>query len=143
MGAAVRLSTFDNPINPFDDFSKWYWWDTVMLHHNTCEVLDKEARTSEQFSEAENRAEIERAIDDIIAHDMTGILICLLELKRSPNEPMPKDSDHFEDTSSKRACIRHKNVGRGSSKKHPLSESRRSLKILRRYFLENNSVFPL
>lgn len=82
---AIMLSTYDNPINPFDDFAKWYWWDTVMLHYNTCEVLDKEAKTSGQFSEAENRAEIERAIDDIIAHDETGMRCKVIE-----GQPMPQ-----------------------------------------------------
>ena len=84
MGAAIRLSTYDNPINPFEDFARWYWWDTVVLHYNTCEVLDSEAKTSDQFSMAENRAEIERAIDDIIAHDATGMRCKVVE-----GQPLP------------------------------------------------------
>lgn len=84
--ASVRLSTFDNPYDPFADFYKWYVWDE--LHgYNSCGYLDKIARTSNQFSDYENSEEIERAIDEIIANDFTGMRCKVIDGK-----PLPKRS---------------------------------------------------
>ena len=41
--------------------------------YNTCEYLDRIARTSEQFSDEENDLEIERAIDEIIKYDFMNV----------------------------------------------------------------------
>ena len=40
---------------------------------NTCALLGRIARTSDQLSDAENDAEIERAIDNIIKYDVEKI----------------------------------------------------------------------
>lgn len=94
MGAAIRLSTYDNPYDPFEDFERWYIWDT-MSGYNSCEYLDRIARTSNQMSERENQREIERAIDDIIAHDVTGMRCRVIEGKPLPvlkrKEPPEKE----------------------------------------------------
>lgn len=82
--ANVRLSTFDNPYNPFDSFYDWLLWDE--LHgYNSCGYLAKIARTSNQFSDYENEQEVERAIDDIIAHDVTG-----MRCKVTEGAPLPR-----------------------------------------------------
>lgn len=82
--AAVRLSTFDNPYDPFKDWYKWYVWD-VTNGWNSCEYLDRIARTSDLFTDHENRKEIERAIDEILANDLTGMRCKVVEGK-----PLPK-----------------------------------------------------
>lgn len=66
----TMLSTVDNEYNPFEDFDLWYNRD-LELGYNSCCVLDRFAKTSDQLSEADYLLEIERAIDDIISHDMT------------------------------------------------------------------------
>lgn len=66
--ANVALTTFDNPFDPFKQFDSWFLFD-VEKGHNTCSLLGRIARTSEQFSEEENDAEVERAIDEIIKQD--------------------------------------------------------------------------
>ena len=66
--AKVRLTTFDNPFDPFKQFDSWFLFD-VEKGHNTCSLLGRIARTSEQLSEEENDAETERAIDEIIKYD--------------------------------------------------------------------------
>lgn len=68
------LSTKDNPYNPFEQFDQWYTFD--MDHgYSSCSFLDRIARTSDQLSEEENDAEIERAIDEIIKYDPLNIYI--------------------------------------------------------------------
>lgn len=66
------LTTFDNPYDPFDQFDSWYQFDTSK-GYNTCCYLDRIAHTSDQLSDKENEAEIERAIDEIIKYDFMNI----------------------------------------------------------------------
>lgn len=72
MESLCRLTTFDNPFDPFEQFTQWYLFD-VEKGYNTCAYLDRIARTSEQFTEQENEQEIERAIDEIIKYDFRNI----------------------------------------------------------------------
>lgn len=66
------LTTIDNPYNPFDDFDHWFMYD-VTHGYNSSGLLGRVARTSDQFSDEENNAEIERAIDSIIKYDFQNI----------------------------------------------------------------------
>jgi len=66
------LTTFDNPYNPFEQFTSWFLFD-VEKGYNTCAYLARIARTSDQLSEEENELEIERAIDEIIKYDFRNI----------------------------------------------------------------------
>lgn len=54
------LTTFDNPFNPFDDFEIWYKTDMI-LGHDCCGTLAREAATSEIFSDAVNEKYIDEA----------------------------------------------------------------------------------
>ena len=67
-----RLTTIDNPYNPFTQFLKWFLFDTEK-GYNSCGYLARIARTSEQFTEEENNQEIERSIDEIIANDFMNV----------------------------------------------------------------------
>ena len=66
------LTTIDNPCDPFDNFTEWFLYD-VEKGYNSCAYLARIARTSEQLSDGENAAEIERAIDEIIKYDFLNI----------------------------------------------------------------------
>jgi hypothetical protein len=66
------LTTVDNPYNPFEDYDNWLMFD-MENGYNSCAYLARIARTSDQFSEEENDREVERAIDEIIAHDFMNI----------------------------------------------------------------------
>jgi len=66
------LTTVDNPFDPFKQFDSWFLFD-VEKGYNSCEYLGRIARTSEQLSDVENDAEIERAIDEIIKYDPLNI----------------------------------------------------------------------
>ena len=66
------LTTFDNPYDPFEQFTSWFLFD-IEKGYNTCSYLGRIARTSDQLSEEENELEIERAIDEIIKYDFRNI----------------------------------------------------------------------
>jgi hypothetical protein len=72
MNGAFALTTFDNPYDPFEQFTSWFLFD-VEKGYNTCAYLARIVRTSEQLSDEENNSEIERAIDEIILYDFRNI----------------------------------------------------------------------
>ena len=75
---ACALSTADNPFNPLTDFENWYRFD-VDKGYNTCGVLARFIETSDQFTDAENAYETERAIDKIVSTDPTNRFIKIKE----------------------------------------------------------------
>ena len=66
------ITTFDNPYDPASDFVHWFLFDCEK-GYNTCAYLARIAKTSDQLSDVENEAEIERAIDEIIKYDFMNI----------------------------------------------------------------------
>ena len=57
----VALTTFDNPYDPFDDFTSWFLFD-VQKGYNSCAYLARIAKISDELSEKEIDEEIEKAI---------------------------------------------------------------------------------
>ena len=72
------LTTFDNPFDPFEQFTSWFLFD-VEKGYNSCEYLARIAKTSDQFTDKENEKEIERAIDEIIKYDFMNLYIKVTE----------------------------------------------------------------
>ena len=72
MASKCMLTTFDNPYNPFDEFTSWFMFDEEKGYHS-CAYLVRIAKTSEQLSDEENAQEIEREIDEIIKYDFQNI----------------------------------------------------------------------
>ena len=66
------LTTIDNPFDPFEDFTSWFLFD-VGKGYNSCSYLARIAKISDDMTEQEVSAEIERAIDEIIKYDFMGI----------------------------------------------------------------------
>ena len=66
------LTTIDNPLDPFEQFTSWFLFD-VEKGYNTCSRLARIANISDELSEKEVDEEIERAIDEIIKYDFTNI----------------------------------------------------------------------
>ena len=68
-----RLTTIDNPYNPFTDFEQWFMFD-VEKGYNTCGHLARlTANISDELTEQETTREINRAIDEIIKYDFMNI----------------------------------------------------------------------
>ena len=72
MSNDVMLTTYDNPFNPFEQFSSWFLFD-VEKGYNTCSYLARIAKLSDKMSQQEEDEEVERAIDEIIKYDFTNI----------------------------------------------------------------------
>lgn len=66
------LTTFDNPFDPFEQFSSWFLFD-VEKGYNSCSRLMRIANVSDDMSEIEQDREIERAIDEIIKYDFMNV----------------------------------------------------------------------
>ena len=82
MGNACALTTVDNPFNPFTQYAQWHLYDESN-HHDCASLLARFANISDAMTDEENNMEIERAIDEIIASDLTG-LYKKLEYTQSP-----------------------------------------------------------
>ena len=68
----VRLTTVDNPYDPFEQFTSWFLFDEEKGYHSVS-YLGRIARTSDELSDEENNREEERAIDEIIKYDFRNI----------------------------------------------------------------------
>ena len=67
-----RLTTIDNPFDPFTQFDDWFLFDTEK-GYNSCSRLDRVTKISDDMSEVEVNEEIERAIDEIIKYDFLNV----------------------------------------------------------------------
>lgn len=84
------LSTYDNPYNPFEDFNSWYSFDKEK-GYDSCERLARIANLSDELSDTEENAEVERAIDKIIKLDFTNTYIKVSKELKEPTEEDLKD----------------------------------------------------
>lgn len=66
------LTTYDNPFNPFTNFSEWLLFDD-RNHHDCSGYVARSAFTSPALTDQENNQAIEDAIDDLIRSDILGI----------------------------------------------------------------------
>ena len=64
----TRLTTFDNPFDPFEEFTSWWMFD-VEKGYNTCAYVDRIAHVTDDMTQKEANEEIERAIDEIILYN--------------------------------------------------------------------------
>lgn len=68
-----RLTTVDNPFDPFDQYLEWLKYDHLVLKYNTDGLLARFARTSDDLSEKEYNDEINDAITRIMVLDPSGL----------------------------------------------------------------------
>lgn len=66
------LTTVDNPFNPFTQNDEWTAWDEAHGYY-TNSYLARIVRFSFDLSEADQLAEEERAIDEIVDENTLGI----------------------------------------------------------------------
>ena len=71
MGKMVRVTTTDNPFDPFTEWDEWYFSD-LSKGYSTCERLDRLSNTSSQLSDELNNEELEQAIDQLVEVGAVG-----------------------------------------------------------------------
>ena len=68
----VAITTFDNPFDPFEQFTSWFQFD-VEKGYNTCSYLARITQLQDGMTQKEINEETERAIDEIIKYDFMNI----------------------------------------------------------------------
>jgi hypothetical protein len=68
----IMLTTFDNPFDPFEQFTSWFLFD-VEKGYNSCSKIARIAQFTDDMSQKEIDDETERAIDEIIEYDVLNI----------------------------------------------------------------------
>lgn len=74
MANDYALTTLDNPFNPITQFDEWLVFD-ISMGYNTCGLLARIAKTSNELSEADNDLAIDQAMDEIVKQNVFGNLI--------------------------------------------------------------------
>nr|DAM44939.1 MAG TPA: hypothetical protein [Caudoviricetes sp.] len=69
--AATYLTTTDNPFSPKTEFDQWFAFD-LQKGYNSCGLLDRVCKTSDELSDALVSDDVEEAIQWILDHDTTG-----------------------------------------------------------------------
>lgn len=77
MAKYSMLSTIDNPYSPDTEFDEWFKFDSLK-GYNCCGYIARIAKTSDSLPENVNQAEVERAIDWIVANDPTKMYVKLV-----------------------------------------------------------------
>lgn len=79
----IAITTTDNPYSPFDDFGKWFAYDTTH-GYNSCGYLARLVKVSSAMSDDEYLAEIEKAMDEMVKYNLTGVKgVSYVKLKKS------------------------------------------------------------
>lgn len=71
MAQECRLTTFDNPYNPFDQFNQWFLFD-IEKGYDSCSRVARISKITDDMTQKEMDEENERAIDEIILYDFTN-----------------------------------------------------------------------
>lgn len=66
------LSTIDNPFNPFNQYNEWLVYDETFGYYSNS-LLARIVITSDELSEADQELDVERAIDEIIKENVSGV----------------------------------------------------------------------
>lgn len=72
METMYKLTTFDNPFDPFEQFTSWYLFD-MEKGYDCCGKLARIANITDDMTQKEIDEENERAIDEIIKYDFLNI----------------------------------------------------------------------
>ena len=72
MPKECKLSTIDNPFDPFEQFDDWLRFDEDK-GYNCCSYLARIAKLTDDMTPNEEDVEIERAIDEILTLNPTGL----------------------------------------------------------------------
>ena len=68
----VSITTVDNPWDPFEQFKEWLAYD-IRHGYNTVGLLARLTFSSDELSDADIQAAVERAIDAIVEVNPMGV----------------------------------------------------------------------
>ncbi len=77
----VRVTTTDNPYDPFTHWDEWLLFDTTMGYY-TCQRLASITIVSDQLSDEENRASVEDGIGQLVKYGAISKQGDLIEYKK-------------------------------------------------------------
>lgn len=72
MDYCCMLTTFDNPYDPFEDFTSWLLYDNEKGYNSSGRLM-RIAKLSDDMTQKETDEEVERAIDEIIKYDFLNV----------------------------------------------------------------------
>jgi len=81
MEREVRITSIDNPYDPFDEWDKWLLFDNASGYH-TCERLASITTISDQFSEEEVYDSVDDSIDELIKYGCIDKFGNIIEYKK-------------------------------------------------------------
>ena len=70
MTKECRLTTTDNPFDPFEQFTSWYLFD-MEKGYDCCGRVDRLVNITDEMTDYEIECEVERAIDRLVELDFT------------------------------------------------------------------------
>ena len=73
-----KLTTTDNPFNPFDDFESWQAFDHAKGYY-TNELIARLAACSPTLSDDANDKEWEEAMETVLKHNLSGVHVKVYE----------------------------------------------------------------
>ena len=88
----VMLTTVDNPYDPFEEFSKWFTWDTTQ-GYNTSGLVARLARTTDEFGDSKQEKMIEDAIDEFLSLVGTDVYTKVYANVQSSQDAQDSTSD--------------------------------------------------
>ena len=78
MSKACKLTTIDNPYDPFEQFNDWFMYDNEK-GYNSCaflaRIVDELYSNSDEYDSEDDPELIEKAIDQIIQYDFQDIYV--------------------------------------------------------------------
>lgn len=66
------VTTYDNPFNPFEDFTNWLKFDHMMGYYTDARIARLTGNT-DNLSEQDENQEIDRAVDTLLKYDFAGL----------------------------------------------------------------------
>jgi len=85
MSKEIRVTTADNPYDPFNEWEKWLLFDTNKGYH-TCERLASVTTVSDQFSDDEVYEAVENGIAELMKTGAINKLGEIVEFKKVVKE---------------------------------------------------------
>lgn len=92
MSYDCMLTTFDNPFDPFEQFTSWQLFD-IEKGYYTCSHLARIINLTDDMSDEEVDSETERAIDEIIKYDFMNIYKKVTKPKEITEEDAEKSEE--------------------------------------------------